>query len=222
MEAREFKNGDVVYAQDGEVFSFDHAVGEWAYLYPSVLIQTTNYQGDDFEEHEEWAEHLVRRKLTTIAKKPWLQQIDADSRHLLSVRQSELDALSAKIGTARVELATAERALADREKALIAERSKLERRYQWVGDIKRMLGEEDSVFKTLSYPCISRSKTQTLRHNASGTSGGTSSHCRLRRRMRLMPKKLTHCPSRSKPLHGSGIRHRQNSTASCHPWRTNV
>ena len=149
MEAREFKNGDVVYAQDGEVFSFDHAVGEWAYLYPSVLIQTTNYQGDDFEEHEEWAEHLVRRKLTTIAKKPWLQQIDADSRHLLSVRQSELDALSAKIGTARVELATAERALADREKALIAERSKLERRYQWVGDIKRMLGEEDSEFFAL-------------------------------------------------------------------------
>jgi len=150
MNDFDFKSQDVVYSQDGEVFSFDHAVGEWAFLYPSVLIQISNSYNEGYEEIEEWAEHLVRRKLSSISKRPWLQKIDADSKHLIAVRQSELDELSKKIGTARVELAAAERTLADREKELITERSKLERQYQWVGDIKRMLGENDSVFFLLN------------------------------------------------------------------------
>lgn len=113
----DFRKGQTVYKQDGTEFCFDHVVGDYAFCHPIVIIQTTNYTGDDFEEHEDIAGHLVRVKLDELSSNPWIAKINEDTKAAMAEAQSKLDDIKSQIGDAAISLQEMKRELHDFEKA---------------------------------------------------------------------------------------------------------
>lgn len=146
IKMTDFKQGDTVYTQDGTQYYFDHAAGDHGYVSPIIIIQTTSYHGDDFDEHEEVADHMIPLKLTGLSRTPWVRKIDQDTVAAHAAGKAVLDDINTKIGAARTELRASEAALEKRGKELENEGRILERRFQWVKDFKRMIGDEVVCF----------------------------------------------------------------------------
>lgn len=140
----QFTQGDTVYTQDGTQYYFDHAAGEHGYVSPIILIQTTNYHGDDFDEHEEPADHMIPIKLTSLSQTPWVRKIHEETKQAVAERKAILDDLNAQIGAARTEVRVTENNMEKMRDEIEGEARALERRFQWVRDIRRMLGEDES------------------------------------------------------------------------------
>lgn len=150
MRDLDFNKGDTVYTQDGTNYYFDHVAGEHGYVSPIIIIQTANYHGDDFEEHEEVADHMIPIHLSRLSKTPWVRKIHEETTEALAEKKQVLDDLNRQIGAARTELRTAEDAAAARKKVLEEEARVLERRYQWVRDFRRMTGDDETHVLAIS------------------------------------------------------------------------
>lgn len=142
----DFVQGDTVYTQDGTQYYFDHAAGEHGYVSPIIIIQTTNYHGDDFDEHEEVADHMVPIRLTHLSKTPWVRKIHEETKQAQAEQTAILNGIQTQIGAARTELRAAETEYERRGKELENEGRILERRFQWVKDFKRMTSDETVCF----------------------------------------------------------------------------
>lgn len=138
-----FEKGNTVYTKDGTNYYFDHVAGEFGMVSPIILIQTASYDQQDFEEHEEPADHMIPIRLTELSKTPWVRVIHQETADAVAAKKMELDEMNRMIGSARTELRDAERVLADRTAELEREARVLERRFQWVKDFRRLIGEED-------------------------------------------------------------------------------
>ncbi len=69
MSEIEFTQNQTVYGPDGQHYTYHEKAGnDKHYVYEIILIQTTNYHGDDFDEHEEEGQLVIRDKL--YAKAP--------------------------------------------------------------------------------------------------------------------------------------------------------
>ncbi len=140
----EFKQGDTVYTQDGTQYYFDHAAGDHGYVSPIIIIQTTNYHGDDYDEHEEVADHMIPIKLTSLSKTPWVRKIHEETKQALDEQRAILNDIQGQIGAARTELRASEQKVEARGIELETQARLLERRFQWVRDLRRMLSEDET------------------------------------------------------------------------------
>ena len=140
----EFKQGDTVYTQDGTQYYFDHAAGDHGYVSPIIIIQTTNYHGDDYEEHEEVADHMIPLKLTSLSKTPWVRKIHEETKQAVDEQRAILNDIQGQIGAARTELRASEAQLEARGRELELQARALENRFQWVRDLRRMLSEDET------------------------------------------------------------------------------
>lgn len=144
-----FKKGDTVFTQDGTNYYFDHVAGNHACVYPIIIIQTTNYRGDDFEEHEEVADHMVPIALDKISKTPWVRKTHEETAAAISEKKAVLDDLNSQIGAARTELRVTENNMEELRKELERDARDLNRRFQWVRDFKRLVGDETAHILTM-------------------------------------------------------------------------
>lgn len=112
-----FEKNKTVYKQDGTEYIYDHTVGEYAFVHPIVIVQTTSYYGDDYEEHEDVASHLVRIKESELSPHPWIAKINADTQKALDEQNAKLDEVKSQIGDAAISLQEMKRELSDFEKA---------------------------------------------------------------------------------------------------------
>lgn len=138
-----FVNGDTVYTQDGTNYYFDHIAGDHGYVRAIIIVQTTSYHGDDFEEHETESDYLVPIHISKLSKTPWVWKIHQETADAVAEKQTALDALSKQIGAARVELATTKADCESQAKGFENDARILARRFQWVKDFRRLIGEED-------------------------------------------------------------------------------
>ncbi|QJA43046.1 hypothetical protein [Phaeobacter phage MD18] len=103
-----FDKGQTLYTLDGTFVEFDHAHGEIAFVYPiqTVVIQTSNYHGDDYDEHEDEqrADHLIAVPMHQLTTKRPIPVLDAE----IAAKREELDTIKAD----------AARAAKEKEKAL--------------------------------------------------------------------------------------------------------
>jgi len=153
---RDFQKGDTVYTQDGTNYYFDHRAGEHGYVSPIIIIQTTSYHGDDFDEHEEVADHMIPIPLAKLSRTPWVRKIHAETAAAVAEKKSALDELNSQIGAARTELRVTEQNMETMRKEIEGEARALERRFQWVRDFKRLIGE-DPTFVLSTGPGIPHS-----------------------------------------------------------------
>ena len=116
-----FEKGQRVYTQDGTEYEFDHEAAGYALVAPIILVQTTNYRGDDFEEHEEVADHLVRFKAESISGDPWVKKIHDETKTALEEKKEKLSVVQREIGEAETALRMKKRELEDFEKSVKAE-----------------------------------------------------------------------------------------------------
>ena len=140
----EFSKGDTVYTQDGTQYYFDHAAGEHGYVSPIIIIQTTNYHGDDYEEHEEVADHMIPLKLTSLSKTPWVRKIHKETEQALAEHHTTLKVLRGQIALLEVKRFALESNLEERRRELELQACALEKRFQWVRDLRRMLNEDET------------------------------------------------------------------------------
>ena len=139
----QFKQGDTVYTQDGTNYYFDHVAGDHGYVSPIIIIQTTNYHGDDYDEHEEVADHMIPVPLTKLSKTPWVRKIHEETAEAIAEKQKALDELSRKIGAAHTELRMAEADLQKRAVDLERDANVLTQKYAWLRDFRLMMKTED-------------------------------------------------------------------------------
>ncbi|WNL50777.1 hypothetical protein RPALISO_190 [Ruegeria phage RpAliso] len=92
-----FQKGESLYTSEGTYVSFDHAVGETAYVRPVLtrIIQATTYSGDDFHEEEDEfdADHLIDVPLAGLSKEKPSAKLDED----IAGKKAELAELRATI-----------------------------------------------------------------------------------------------------------------------------
>lgn len=120
----EFRKGQTCYTHDGATVVFDHVHEKDAYVYPVIIVQSTTYHGDDFEEHETEADHLIRVPLDRLTVKPPVDklaaEIDAQKKVLADLKTEHRAQVSSQRDTIMQldnELRAAEKALANwREK----------------------------------------------------------------------------------------------------------
>lgn len=97
-----FVHGDTVYGPNGAALIFNHEHEGVAYCHPMMVVQTTNYRGDDFEEHEVATEHLVALPLRSITPEPPVAML-----------ASEVKALRSQIADLNAEKQTLSKSLSD-------------------------------------------------------------------------------------------------------------
>lgn len=132
MTKVKFTTNDEVYSQEGSRYLYSHAVGDNAFVHPIVVTQVTNYHGDDFEEHEEPAEHCVLVKANLLSKTPWISAIHKETKEALEEKKVAIDAANRNLGAATTELRV-------RQKDLEAFKVSLDKERQDILDNNRML-----------------------------------------------------------------------------------
>jgi len=97
----EFKSGEVLYLDNGAKVTLDHIHNGMAFVYPMVVTQTATYHGDDFDEYEYEADHLISVKATTLHRAPPLESLSKEVsglkeqiKELQHTKQVEKDELS--------------------------------------------------------------------------------------------------------------------------------
>ena len=123
-----FSKGERVYTQDGTEYEFDHEAAGYALVAPIIVVQTTNYRGDDFEEHEETADHLVRFKIDRLSSEPWVRKIHEETRIALDDKRTKLDEIQRQIGEASTELRIKKREVEEYERSIKDEISEITRK----------------------------------------------------------------------------------------------
>jgi len=106
------QSGYTRYLPTGEKVVVDHILDGLAYVRPIFIIQSTNYAGDDFEEHEEESSHLICVEAKQLSKdEPVValgkevtalrtqisdlnKQITAGKKELSDIRREEMDLLN--------------------------------------------------------------------------------------------------------------------------------
>lgn len=134
-----FTAGDSVYGPCGEAYTYHEATGDGKhYVYEIIRVQTTSYSGDDFEEHEEEGQLLIRD--TLYAKAP-IQVFDED----FTIKKRELLRLEREVSDTQTQLRTLQGDISSHKKSLEYELS----RYPNHDAIIKLLNSELLVFKIL-------------------------------------------------------------------------
>lgn len=106
--------GAILYSRTGAAFTLDHEVNGTAYVRPMVkmIFQSSNYQGDDFEQVEDFepADYLVAMDRAALFGTPPVEQVNDD----IAAKQAELKAIQAEAAKA-VRQAKSDKATAARE-----------------------------------------------------------------------------------------------------------
>jgi hypothetical protein len=144
-----FEKGDTVYTPDGTNYYFDHQAGHHGYVSPIIIIQTTSYHGDDFDEHEEVADHMIPIELTRLSKTPWVRKVHEETAAAVKEKQAVLDDINKQIGAANTEMRDTKQRLEAHRKDLEQQTIILARRFQWVKDFMRLIGEDETAVLTL-------------------------------------------------------------------------
>lgn len=71
-------NGVTRYLPTGEAVLVDHIVGDAAYVHPMIVVQTTNYNGEDYDEDEIPADHLIMVSASKLSAQPPLTALQAE------------------------------------------------------------------------------------------------------------------------------------------------
>lgn len=71
-------NGHTRYLPTGEAVVVDHIVGDAAYVHPIIVVQTTSYRGDDFDEEEVPADHLIMVSASKLSAQPPLTALQTE------------------------------------------------------------------------------------------------------------------------------------------------
>lgn len=115
------------YDKKGSVYMLDHMLGDKAYVRPmvKVIVQTTNYLGDDYDEFEEYepASYLIEMNREDLFSSSPVQKIDEEISEkikefstLKKEIASEMSALKAEKEATERELISAKRQLEDWQK----------------------------------------------------------------------------------------------------------
>lgn len=84
----------------GEKVVVQHIIGTSAYVSPVFITQVSNYAGDDFEEHEEEANHIICVNASSLSK---TAPVSALSKEVVALR-AQIKELNSQITEGRKEL----------------------------------------------------------------------------------------------------------------------
>lgn len=90
-----YKKGQTVYTQNGNAVVFDHEHDGMGYVYPLIIVQSTTYHGDDYEEHEVEADHLLAVTMDRLYPKAPIAKLEervAELQEQIKSSQKQADA----------------------------------------------------------------------------------------------------------------------------------
>lgn len=99
----EFTGGQTCFLPTGEKVTLDHIHGGYAYVNPVLITQSTNYNGDDFEEHEHDAEHLICVPVSKLFAEPPVESLEKE----VSILREQIATLNAEKTAERNDVAKA-------------------------------------------------------------------------------------------------------------------
>lgn len=138
----ELRRGQTVYTIAGTELAYSHTHGDRAYCHPIVINQITNYRGDDFEEVEVEADHLVDMPLKNVFTRPPLDKVHAETVAAVAEKKAKLKELDADIGTATRAKHQAERDLEEFQRDAEKRLAVLKRKYAWVQQAEALMSPD--------------------------------------------------------------------------------
>lgn len=158
-----------VYSNTGTTYVYSHTDGDWAWCYPTFLVQITDYDQQGYSQEEEVSDHLVRVLKKTLSNEPWVKFIHEETKLAIEKQAEELTYVCGVTAQAKMNLKKVQKELEDLEHSKNDEMEKIIKKYNILGHFKDFIGQDKLYFVSPGWgeynvPSISlREKCEDLR-----------------------------------------------------------